>query len=580
MPPKPKPTAKPQARARAPRTLSGSEIVLQVLREEGADVMFGIPGGVLLPFFDTLYDAVQDGWMHYYLTRHEQGAAHMADGYARATGKVGVCIATSGPGALNLVTGIATANMDSVPLVALTGQVRSEVIGKDAFQEADIRGVTMPITKHNYLVKNPADLGDVLREAFLLARSGRPGAVLVDIPVDVFTGTAALTDRHDGRLRGYNPPTEGDPELLRQAADLLNKCERPVLYVGGGIISSGASPALKKLVDKTGIPVVNTLMGKGAFPESHPLSLGMPGMHGAAYASKALHHADLILGVGVRFDDRVTGDVSKFAPDACIVHIDVDPAELNKIIRPHVAVAADARLALQALLPLVKKRDLSAWDQQVAAWKRACPLRYPRPERGIAPQFVIEELWRLNQGREAVVTTEVGQNQMWAAQYYRVDQPRQFMTSGGLGTMGYGFPAAIGAQVGRPEATVWDIAGDGSIQMNLQELATAVVNKLPVKVAILNNGVLGMVRQWQTLFYHNRLSGTVLTGNPDFSAVARAYGGEGILVTEPEDVAPAIERANAINDRPVFVDFHVWPEANVMPMIPAGKSVDDLIMEA
>jgi acetolactate synthase-1/2/3 large subunit len=569
MPPKPK-----------PKSLCGSDIVLQVLREEGADVMFGIPGGVLLPFFDTLYDAVQDGWMHYFLTRHEQGAAHMADGYARATGKVGLCIATSGPGALNLVTGLATANMDSVPVVAITGQVKTDVIGKDAFQEADIRGVTMPITKHNYLVKDPADLGDVLREAFHLARSGRPGAVLVDIPVDVFTGSAGLTERRDTILPGYHPPTAGDPDLLRQAADLINAASRPVLYVGGGVISSAAAPALRQLVDKTGIPVVHTLMGKGAFPESHPLSLGMPGMHGAAYASKSLHHADLIVGVGVRFDDRVTGDVSRFAPGACILHLDVDPAELNKIIRPHVAIAADARLALQALLPLVKKRALSAWDNQVQAWKRDCPLCYPLPDHGLAPQFVIEELWRLNQGREAVVTTEVGQNQMWAAQYYRVDEPRQFLTSGGLGTMGYGFPAAIGAQVGRPEATVWDIAGDGSLQMNIQELATAVVNKLPVKVAILNNGVLGMVRQWQTLFYHNRLSGTVLTGNPDFVALAHAYGAEGIRVTEPEEVAPAIERANAITDRPVLVDFHVWPEANVMPMIPAGKSVDELIMEA
>jgi acetolactate synthase-1/2/3 large subunit len=566
--------------ARKPSTLAGSEIVLQVLREEGVDAMFGIPGGVLVPFFDKLYDAVNEGWLRYYLTRHEQGAAHMADGYARATGRVGVCIATSGPGALNLVTGIATANMDSVPVVALTGQVRREVIGKDAFQEADIRGVTMPITKHNYLVKDPADLGDVMREAFHLARTGRPGAVLVDLPADVLTGTAGLTERRDGVLRGYHPPTEGDPDSLRRAAALINQAERPVLYVGGGAIASDASTALKKLVDKTGIPVVHTLMGKGAFPETHPLSLGMPGMHGAAYASRALNAADLIIGVGVRFDDRVTGDVSKFARGAGIVHIDVDPSELNKIIMPHVALAADARLALQALLPLVKKRDLGPWHQQVDAWKVDCPLCYPEPPEGIAPQYVIEELWRITRG-QAVVTTEVGQNQMWAAQYYLADRPRQFLTSGGLGTMGYGFPAAIGAQVGCPEANVWDIAGDGSIQMNIQELATAIANKLPVKVAILNNGYLGMVRQWQTLFYHNRLSGTVLeNGNPDFVALAKAYGAEGILVKEAEEVAPAIERANAIEDRPVLVDFRVWPMANVMPMIPAGKSVDDLIMEA
>ncbi len=572
MPTRTKPTAKPSP-------MTGSEILLQVLREEGVEAMFGIPGGVLIPFFDKLYDAVNAGELRYYLTRHEQGAAHMADGYARATGQVGVCIATSGPGALNLVTGIATANMDSVPLVALTGQVKTEVIGKDAFQEADIRGVTMPITKHNYLVKNPADLGDVMREAFHLARSGRPGAVLVDIPTDVLTAPGGLSERHDTLLRGYHPPTEGDPGLLRQAASLINHAQRPILYVGGGAISSGAASALKKLVDKTGIPVVHTLMGKGVFPETNAFSLGMPGMHGAAYASKSLNAADLIIGVGVRFDDRVTGDLSKFARGAGIVHIDVDLAELNKIVRPHVALAADARLALQALLPLVKPRDLSAWHQQVNAWKIDYPLSYPAPEEGIAPQFVIEELWRLTEG-QAIVATEVGQNQMWAAQYYLADRPRQFLTSGGLGTMGYGFPAAIGAQVGYPDATVWDIAGDGSIQMNIQELATAVINKLPVKVAILNNGYLGMVRQWQTLFYHNRLSGTVLSGNPDFVALALAFGAEGILVTEPEQVAPAIERANAIDDRPVLVDFRVWPMANVMPMIPAGKSVDNLIMEA
>ncbi len=574
MPTRPKPTARPK-----PRPLTGGEIVFQVLQEEGVDVMFGIPGGQVIPLFDKMYDVVQAGQLRYFLTRHEQGAAHMADGYARATGKVGVCVATSGPGALNLVTGLCTANMDSVPVVALTGQVKTEAIGKDAFQEADIRGVTMPVTKHNYLVKNVADLADVLREAFHLARSGRPGAVLVDIPSDIQNATTVLSERRDTILRGYQPPTEGDPTLLRQAAEIINRAERPVLYVGGGLISSGAAPALRKLVAKTGIPVIHTLMGKGAFPESDPLSLGMPGMHGAAYASKALHTADLIIGVGVRFDDRVTGDVSKFAPEASIVHIDVDPAELNKIVRPHVAIAADARLALTALLPLVRKRELAAWHQRLAAWKKESPLCYPTPRQSIAPQFVVEELCRIMAGR-GLVTTEVGQNQMWAAQYYRVDQPRQFLTSGGLGTMGYGFPAAIGAQIGRPGEPVWDIAGDGSIQMNIQELATATVHKLPVKVAILNNGVLGMVRQWQTLFYHNRLSGTILSGNPDFAALARAYGAEGITVTEPEQVAPAIERAMEIDDRPVFVDFHVWPEANVMPMIPAGKSVDDLIMEA
>ncbi len=565
---------------RKPKLMSGADILAQVFQEEGVEIVFGIPGGVMIPIYDRLYDEVQAGRLRNILTRHEQGAAHMADGYARATGKVGVCLATSGPGALNLVTGLATANMDSIPVVAITGQVRTSVIGKDAFQEADIRGVSMPITKHNYLVKSTAELGDVLREAFHLARTGRPGAVLVDIPVDVSTGQAALGERHETVLRGYQPPAEPDRAALRAAAEMINRAERPVLYVGGGIISSGAAPALRKLAEKTGIPVVHTLMGKGAFPESHPLSLGMPGMHGPAYASLAMHHTDLLIGIGVRFDDRVTGDLAKFAPSAGIIHIDVDPAELAKIVVPHVGLAADARLALEALLPLVKKRDRRAWDEQILEWKKKHPLRYPQPKQGIAPQYVIEELWRVT-GGEAIVATEVGQNQMWAAQYYPMDKPRHFLSSGGLGTMGYGFPAAIGAQFGCPEAVVWDIAGDGSIQMNIQELATATRWRLPVKVAILNNGYLGMVRQWQDLFYHKRYSATVLyDGNPDFAAVARAYGAEGITVKEPEEVRPALERAMEIDDRPVFVDFHVFQEANVMPMIPAGKSVDDLIMEA
>ena len=561
------------------KSLTGADVIVEVLREEGVEILFGIPGGVLVPLFDRLYHEFVSGRLRHILTRHEQGAAHMADGYARATGKVGVCIATSGPGALNLVTGLATANMDSVPVVALTGQVKREMIGKDAFQEADIRGVTMPITKHNYLVKDPDALGDALREAFHLARSGRPGAVLVDIPVDVTTSPAQLLPRGESALRGHEPPSAPDPELIRQAAALLNASERPVLFVGGGAISSGASEALRQLAEKAGIPVAHSLMGKGAFPESSPLSLGMPGMHGTAYASRALHHADLILGVGVRFDDRVTSDPSKFAPLAAIVHIDIDAAELNKVVTPTVGIAGDARVVLEQLLPLVKKGRRRAWDEQVLEWKRQCPLRYPVPEHGLAPQFVIEELWRVT-GGQALVTTEVGQHQMWAAQYYRVDRPRQFLTSGGLGTMGYGLPAAIGAQLGCPDAVVWDIAGDGSIQMNMQEITTAAIHKLPVKVAILNNGYLGMVRQWQELFYGRRYSGVDLSGNPDFPALARACGGEGFTVTEPEEVGPALERAMAIDDRPVLVDFRVTPEANVTPMIPGGKSVEDVIMEA
>jgi len=559
--------------------MTGGKILLQVFQEEGVEVMFGIPGGVVIPIFDQLYDALQKGTLRHILTRHEQGAAHAADGYARATGKVGVCIATSGPGALNLVTGLCTANMDSVPVVAITGQVKTNAIGKDAFQEADTTGVTMPITKHNYLVKDTNDLGDVLREAFHLARSGRPGVVLVDIPFDVSAGEGTLGARHEARLRGYQPPAEGDPELIKQAAELINSAQRPVLFVGGGIIASGATEVLRKLAEKANLPVTHTLMGKGAFPESSPLSLGMPGMHGTVYASRALQESDLIVGLGVRFDDRVTGDVSKFAPQASIIHVDIDPAELNKVVRPSVALAGDVRQVLEQLLPLVEKQNISAWRKQIEDWKREFPLTYQTPEEGIAPEYVIEQLWEVT-GGEAVITTEVGQNQMWAAQYYQVDQPRHFLSSGGLGTMGYGFPAAIGAQIGRPEAVVWDIAGDGSIQMNIQELATATINKLPVKVAILNNSYLGMVRQWQELFFDRRYSGTDLTGNPDFAAVARAYGGEGFTVEDPDEVRGAIEQAMEIDDRPVFIDFHVAKEANVFPMIPAGHSVDDLMLEA
>ncbi len=573
--------AKPKPK---PRTLTGAQVILEVLLEEGVDTIFGIPGGNTIPLYDEIYRYVEAGKLREILTRHEQGAAHMADGYARSTGKVGVCSATSGPGALNLVTGLCTANMDSVPVVAITGQVRTNVIGKDAFQEADVRGATMPVTKHNYLVKEVGELAGVMREAFYLARTGRPGAVLVDVPSDLQLATTVFPERPEqpeALLPGYRLLREGDPELLRRAAEMINAARSPVLYVGGGIISSGASPALVKLAKKTGIPVANTLMGKGAFPETHELSVGMPGMHGTACASKALNGADLIVGVGVRFSDRVTGDLEKFAPRASIIHIDIDPAELNKIIKPHLAIEADARLALEKLLPLVRKQDLTAWHEQIAEWKRDFPLSYkPAPEGLIAPQFVIQELWKVT-GGEAIISTEVGQNQMWAALYYAVSHPRQFLSSGGLGTMGYGFPAAIGAQIGNPDAVVWDIAGDGSIQMNIQELATAVQHKLPVKVAILNNGYLGMVRQWQELFYGRRYSATHLEpGNPDFVALAKAFGAEGLHATKVEEVRPVLERAMEINDRPVFVDFRVWPEANVTPMIPAGKSVDDLIMEA
>ncbi len=560
----------------ATEEMTGADVLLKVLAEEEVEVLFGIPGGVTIPIFDKLYHKVKAGEIRFILTRHEQGAAHAADGYARATGRVGVCTATSGPGALNLVTGLCTAHMDSVPVVAITGQVKTPAIGSDAFQEADTVGATMPITKHNYLVKDPAELAQVVREAFYVARSGRPGAVLSDLPADVSAGPGVWTERDMSNLRGYTPPEQGDPQAIARAAAMISQAERPILYIGGGVIAAGASDLIKELAEKTNIYVVHTLLGKGAFPESHPLSLGMPGMHGVVPACYALRDATLMIVIGARFDDRVTGDLSKFAQGAQIIHIDIDPAEHNKVVQPDVAIAGDAREVLAQLVPQVQARQPGKWEEQLQQWREEHPLSYTQPEEGIAPQYVVEQIYEVT-GGEALITTEVGQNQMWAAQYYKVEKPRHFLSSGGLGTMGYGFPAAIGAQVGCPDAVVWDIAGDGSIQMNIQELATAVINKLPVKVAILNNSYLGMVRQWQELFYDRRYSGTDLTGNPDFARVAEAYGAVGIKVGEPEEVRPAIEQAMEVDDRPVFIDFAVTKEENVFPMIPAGKSPDDIM---
>jgi len=557
--------------------MTGADVVLKVLEEEDVEVIFGIPGGSTIPVFDRLYHKTEAGELRFVLTRHEQGAAHAADGYARATGRVGVCTATSGPGALNLVTGLCTAHMDSIPVVAITGQVKTHAIGTDAFQEADTVGATMPITKHNYLVKDPAELAHVVREAFYLARSGRPGAVLIDLPSDVSAAPGVWTERDMSNMRGYTPPEKGDPQSIARAAEMISQAERPILYIGGGVIAAGASDLVRELAEKTNIYVVHTLMGKGAFPETHRLSLGMPGMHGVVPACYALRDADLMITIGARFDDRVTGDLSKFAQGAKIIHIDIDPAEHNKVVPANVAIAGDAREVLAQLVPQVQARQPGQWEKQLEQWREKHPLRYNEPDEGIAPQYVVEQIYEAT-GGEAIITTEVGQNQMWAAQYYKVDKPRHFLSSGGLGTMGYGFPAAIGAQVGCPDAVVWDSAGDGSIQMNIQELATAVINKLPVKVAILNNSYLGMVRQWQELFYDRRYSGTDLTGNPDFARVAEAYGGVGIKVAEPEQVRPAIEQAMEVDDRPTFIDFVVAKEENVFPMIPAGKTPDDIML--
>jgi len=552
----------------------GADILLDILHREGVDLLFGFPGGAVIPIFDRFYHAD----IQVIQVRHEQAAAHAADGYARVTGRPGVCIATSGPGATNLVTGIATANFDSVPLVAITGQVKTPLIGNDAFQEADITGITRPITKHNYLVKNVNDLARVLREAFHIATTGRPGPVLVDLPVDVSLAEAdePIDDRI--RLPGYKPSVKGNSRQIRLAAEAIDAAERPVILSGGGVVSSGASDELAELARKASVPVTTTLLGLGTFPPDDELCLGMPGMHGTGYANHAIMQSDLIVSVGARFDDRVTGKVDTFAAHAKIVHVDIDPTSISKSVPVDIPVVGDAKHILVELLKLVKKAERSAWLSTIAELKRQYPLAYDRNSGNIKPQYVVEQLYEAT-GGDAVIVTEVGQNQMWAAQWYRFRKPRHFCSSGGLGTMGYGFPAAIGAQFGRPDATVIDIAGDGSIQMNIQELATAVQYNQPVKVAILNNGYLGMVRQWQELFYNRRYAATTLTGNPDFVKVAEAYGAAGFRVEHKDEVRDAIEKALAV-DGPVFLDFHVEPEENVFPMVPAGEAIDRMISMA
>ena len=549
----------------------GAQILVDTLIEEGVETIFGYPGGSVLPLFDVLYDAP----LKFVMTRHEQAAAHAADGYARATGKVGVCLATSGPGATNLTTGIATANMDSSPIVAITGQVRTPLIGNDAFQEADTTGITRPITKHNYLVKDIRDLARTVKEAFHIARTGRPGPVLIDLPVDVTTDE--LDGEPDKRLHlpGYKPRVEGHPRQIRNAAAAINEAQRPVIYAGGGVITSGAADELKALAETANVPVTTTLMGLGAFPGDHGLFLGMLGMHGTPAANHAMTESDLIVAIGARFDDRVTGKVDTFAPAAKIVHIDIDPTSISKNIRVDIPVVGDAARILRQLVQHVRHTPREAWHQQIADWKKKHPLVYDASGDAIKPQAVIEQLCKLVP-EDTIITTEVGQNQMWAATWYTYRRPRTFISSGGLGTMGFGFPAAIGAQVGCPDRLVVDIAGDGSIQMNIQELATVVNHKLPVKVIILNNGYLGMVRQWQELFYQRRYSHTTLSGNPDFVKVAEAYGATGLRLTHPKDVKGALEKA-ITTEGPVFLDVHVEPEENVFPMVPAGQAINRMI---
>ena len=560
--------------------LTGAQIVIHSLIKEGVNIIFGLPGGAIIDVYDALYDSP----IKHILVRHEQAAIHAADGYARATGRVGVAMVTSGPGATNTVTGLATAYMDSIPIVVFTGQVPTKLIGNDAFQEADIVGITRPCTKHNFLVKDANELAKTIKEAFYIAGSGRPGPVLIDLPKDVQQAKAEFEYPKEVRLAGYNPKYKAHIGQVKKAAQLIASARRPVIYAGGGVIySKGANEELRRLAEGFSMPVTNTLMGLGGFPGNHPLWLGMLGMHGTYQANMAVINCDVLIGIGARFDDRVTGKLEEFAPDAKIVHIDIDPASISKNVIVDVPIVGDCRDALlklnQALSNINidwedKHRD---WLEQIEEWKKEHVLSYNQPEGGpLKPQYVIEKLYELTKG-EAIVSTEVGQNQMWTAQYYKFDRPRTFLTSGGLGTMGYGFPAAIGAQAAFPEKLVIDIAGDGSIQMNIQELATAVSYRLPVKVAILNNGYLGMVRQWQQLFYRGRYSQTSLEYSPDFVKLAEAYGAVGLRATKPDEVEATIKEALS-KDVPVFIDFIIEREENVYPMVPAGAPLSHMLL--
>ncbi len=558
---------------------TGAEIFVESLRKEGVHTLFGYPGGVVLNIYDVLYDSD----IRHILVRHEQAAVHAADGYARATGEVGVALVTSGPGATNTVTGLATAYMDSVPIVVFSGQVPTHLIGNDAFQEADIVGITRPCTKHNYLVKDVRDLARVIKEAFYLARSGRPGPVLVDLPKDVIVGRAEYAYPETAKLRGYNPTYEGHLGQIKKALKAIHESRRPVVYAGGGVILSNASRELTEFARRLRLPVTTTLMGLGGFPGSDPLFLGMLGMHGTYRANMAVSHADLLVAVGARFDDRVTGKIDEFAPNAKIVHVDIDPTSISKNVQVDIPIVGDAKNVLKKMLGLVhgpewEARDevLREWHAEIEAWRRAHRMDYGQGEDVIKPQYVVEQLHEATGGR-CIVSTEVGQNQMWAAQYFRLEEPRCWLTSGGLGTMGYGFPAAIGAQAAFPDRVVIDIAGDGSIQMNIQELATAVQYELPVKVASLNNGFLGMVRQWQELFYDRRYSHTRMDVAPDFVKLAEAYGALGLRATRPEEVRPVIEQALA-HPGPVLMDFQVDPEEGVYPMVPAGAPLTKMLL--
>ncbi len=550
--------------------MTGAEVLLKALEDEGVDLIFGYPGGVLL----ALYDALLDSKIRHIGVRHEQGAIHAADSYARASAKVGVCLGTSGPGATNLVTGIANAYMDSIPVVVLTGQVSTALLGSDSFQEADITGITLPITKHSYLVRDPRELPRIVKEAFHIAGSGRPGPVLIDLPKDVLAARDVVPAPAVPRLKSYKVFSKGNSGQIEEAAKAIAHSSKPVVYAGGGVITSGAQTVLQELVEATSLPVVTTLMGIGSLPAGHPNLLGMVGMHGTVTANYAVDDCDLLIAVGVRFDDRVTSGLGhRFATKAKIVHIDVDPAEIGKVVRTHVPIVGDAKLVLEELMGLVQKQDKSEWWNQLRDWQRDYPLRCDSDR--LTPQMVMQTLGQVA-GEDAIICTDVGQHQMWAAQFYPVARPRHFITSGGLGTMGFGLPASVGAQIAQPDKLVFLVSGDGSLQMTIQELATIVQHKLPVKIALMNNGVLGMVRQWQKMFYDERFSQIQLHANPDFIKVAEAYGLKGIRVTDVQQVEGALTEARDYPG-PVLVEFVISPDEDVLPIVPPGKEITEML---
>jgi acetolactate synthase-1/2/3 large subunit len=556
------------------KTATGAERLVRCMEAQGVEYIFGLSGGAAMPMFDALVDSK----IKLILTRHEQGATHMADGYARATGRPGVVLVTSGPGATNTVTGLLTALMDSVPIIVLTGQTPTFNLGKDAFQEADVTGITYPVVKHSYLVTDVNDIPRVVNEAFYLATSGRPGPILIDLPKDVTSAVCTAPDPERIKIPGYTVPARAATADLEAAAAALAKAKRPLLYIGQGAVISGAGKEITQLAEKLHSPVVNTLLGKGAMDETHPLHLGMLGMHGTAYANKAVQHCDLIMAIGARWDDRITGRISEFCTDATRIHVDVDPSEFDKIVTSQFHLLGDARLVIEDLLPLVGRLDTDAWLAQCGAWRKEFPLKYPKRGKALRAQHVLDRLNEISAGK-ALITTDVGQHQMWAAQFLRTRENRMWLSSGGAGTMGYGFPAAIGAQFARPKTPVWAVVGDGGFQMTLCELATAAIHKLPVKVLIINNNYLGMVRQWQELFFDNRLSGVDLEGNPDFVKLARAYGVKGFYIRKPDEVDRVLKRAMAYNAGPCVIEAVVVKEDNVFPMIPAGAGYREMLIE-